>query len=135
MFGLLNILFRPLGGFISDKMYHRFFESVTAKKSWLTALTVGSGVLCILIGAIDSKTPSVMIGLVAALAFFMDAANGANFGLVPHVFPSANGKLLMLISVSLGSRILTEINFRRCSRSGRRSWKSRWYPGGSELSS
>lgn len=93
MFGLLNVFFRPLGGYLSDKLYHRFSESVVAKKAWLTALTIGSGVFCILIGAIDPKSPSVMIGLVAALAFCMDAANGANFGLVPHVFPSANGKL------------------------------------------
>lgn len=96
MFGLLNVFFRPLGGCISDKVYHWFSESVVAKKTWLITLTISSGVFCILIGVIDSKSPPVMLGLIGALAFCMDAANGANFGLVPHVFPSANGELKVL---------------------------------------
>ena len=32
-----------------------------------------------------------MYGLIAGLALFMDASNGANFSIVPHVFPQANG--------------------------------------------
>lgn len=32
-----------------------------------------------------------MFGLIAGLAFFLEASNGANFALVPHVHPFANG--------------------------------------------
>ncbi len=62
----------------------------------------------IAIGVLNSKDRTTMIGLVAGLAashplaqtnrlisdrvqFFMDAGNGANFSLVPHVHPFANG--------------------------------------------
>merc|ERR1712098_960088 len=31
------------------------------------------------------------LDLVPGMAFFLEAGNGANFGLVPHVFPHANG--------------------------------------------
>lgn len=39
----------------------------------------------------DPKTMVTMFRLVAGLAFFMDASNGANFAVVPHVFLHANG--------------------------------------------
>lgn len=32
-----------------------------------------------------------MMGLIAGMAFFLEAGNGANFALVPHVHPHANG--------------------------------------------
>jgi NNP family nitrate/nitrite transporter-like MFS transporter len=32
-----------------------------------------------------------MFGLIAGMAFFLEAGNGANFSLVPHVHPHANG--------------------------------------------
>lgn len=50
------------------------------------------GVFCIIIGVLDSHNQATMVGLVVGLAFFMDAANGANFAVVPHIFPAANGK-------------------------------------------
>ena len=34
-----------------------------------------------------------MIGLVALMALFLEAGNGANFALIPHVHPRANGVL------------------------------------------
>jgi NNP family nitrate/nitrite transporter-like MFS transporter len=34
-----------------------------------------------------------MIGLVVLMAFFHEAGNGANFALLPHVYPHANGVL------------------------------------------
>lgn len=34
-----------------------------------------------------------MFGLIAGMAFFLEAGNGANFALVPHVHPHANGVL------------------------------------------
>ena len=90
MFGLLNVAFRPLGGIISDIIYNAT-NSVWSKKIWMHALGVVTGALLILIGFLDPKTPSTMFGLVAFMAFFMEAGNGANFSLVPHVHPHANG--------------------------------------------
>lgn len=90
MFGLLNVLFRPLGGIISDLIYKRT-ESVWAKKMWLIFLGVAAGAHLIAIGLSNPKTEATMFGLFVGLAVFMEAANGANFSLVPHVFPAANG--------------------------------------------
>jgi len=93
MFGLVNVLFRPAGGIIADIIYRATKGSVLAKKYWLIFVCLMMGCLCILIGLLDSKDHATMVGLVVFMAFFMDAANGANFAVVPHVFPHANGKL------------------------------------------
>lgn len=52
-----------------------------------------AGIFAIIIGVLDPKDLPTMIGLVAGLAIFMEAGNGANFALVPHVHPHANGVL------------------------------------------
>lgn len=90
MFGLLNVAFRPIGGIFSDFIYNRT-HSVWSKKIWLHFLGVVTGALLIVIGMIDPMDQSTMFGLIACMAFFMEAGNGANFSLVPHVHPHANG--------------------------------------------
>ena len=93
MFGLLNIFFRPLGGYISDLLF-RHTSSVWAKKLWLVFLGVVTGAFLLATGLSNPKSEATMFGLIAGLAFFLEAANGANFSLVPHVYPAANGRLL-----------------------------------------
>lgn len=90
MFGLLNVVFRPLGGFVSDILYRRT-KSVWAKKAWLHFLSLIAGAFLIAIGVLDSHDQSTMFGLVAGFAFFLEAANGANFSMVPHIWPQNNG--------------------------------------------
>ena len=90
MFGLLNVVFRPAGGIIGDLLY-KYTSSVWSKKLLITFLGVMMGVFELAIGLADPKSKATMFGLVAGLAFFMDAANGATFAVVPHVFPHANG--------------------------------------------
>lgn len=90
MFGLLNVVFRPLGGVIADIMYKKT-GNVWTKKAWLHFLGIVTGAFQIAIGLLDSHDQSTMFGLIAGMAFFLEAGNGANFALVPHVFPSANG--------------------------------------------
>ena len=91
MFGLLNVVFRPLGGAIADVLYKVTGGSIWAKKIFLHALLILQGVFLIAIGVKDPHAQSMMFGLVAGMAFFLEAANGANFALVPHVHPHANG--------------------------------------------
>ncbi|KAF8470664.1 major facilitator superfamily domain-containing protein [Kalaharituber pfeilii] len=93
MFGLLNVFFRPFGGMISDIIYRYTNHSVSAKKFWLVFLGVSQGAMCLAIGLLNTRSQATMFGLVAGLAFFMDASNGANFAVVPHVFPQQNGIL------------------------------------------
>ncbi|KAF2835895.1 nitrate transporter [Patellaria atrata CBS 101060] len=91
MFGLLNVAFRPLGGVVSDLAYRYTDGSLWAKKLLMHAYNIIAGGFAIAIGLIDPKTPSTMYGLIAGFAFFLEGANGLNFGLVPHVHPYANG--------------------------------------------
>lgn len=90
MFGLLNAVFRPLGGAASDIAY-RSTGSVWAKKVLLHAYCIVTGAFLIAIGLTDSHNQSTMFGLVAGMAFFLEGANGLNYALVPHVHPFANG--------------------------------------------
>ncbi len=89
MFGLLNVFFRPLGGVVSDLIYPR--TGVWGKKWLIHVYGIISGAFLIAIGLIDPKNQSMMFGLIAGMAFFMEGGNGANFSLVPHVHPFANG--------------------------------------------
>ena len=92
MFGLLNFINRPIGGLVSDALY-RPRASLWSRKAWLIFLNLITGVFFVIIGVIDPDTKATLFGLMVGLAFFMEAANGANFALVPHVHPSSNGKL------------------------------------------
>lgn len=89
MFGLLNAVFRPMGGLISDAIYPS--TGVWGKKFLLHGLAIITGAFQIAIGLTNPKTHNNMFGLIAGMAFFLDAGNGANFSLVPHVHPYANG--------------------------------------------
>lgn len=90
MFGLLDVIFRPAGGFIADITYRRT-DSVWAKKLWIVFLGVVMGVFEIAIGLSNPKNEATMFGLIAGLAFFMETSNGANFAVVPQVHPNHNG--------------------------------------------
>ena len=104
MFGLLNVITRPLGGFIADLLYKATGQSLWAKKIWISFVGVMAGVMCIVIGKMDSHDLSEMIGLIALMAIFLEAGNGANFALVPHVHPHANGKHSLSLLLSYISR-------------------------------
>jgi MFS transporter, NNP family, nitrate/nitrite transporter len=95
MFGLLNIIARPIGGFVSDIIY-KYTNSLWAKKFWIHFVGIVTGFFLITIGLKDPHYQPTMIGLIAGMAFFLEAGNGANFALVPHVHPFANGKPSLL---------------------------------------
>ncbi|KAK5663412.1 hypothetical protein OQA88_3841 [Cercophora sp. LCS_1] len=93
MFGFLNFITRPLGGMISDLLYNFCGKNLWLKKAWIITCGVITGVLLIIIGRLNPHDQSTMFGLVALMAIFLEAGNGANFSLVPHVHPFANGIL------------------------------------------
>ncbi|KAF4556318.1 ECT1 transporter [Elsinoe fawcettii] len=91
IFGLLNIVMRPLGGMASDLLYRKT-GSVWSKKALLHTYCVMTGVFCIAIGLARSRSQATLVGLVSGgLAFFLEGANGLTYSLVPHVHPYANG--------------------------------------------
>ena len=66
-------------------------HSLWAKKHWITACGVLGGVALVIVGRVDPQYEPTMFGLAALCAIFLEAGNGANFALVPHVHPFANG--------------------------------------------
>lgn len=90
MFGLLNVVFRPLGGVAADIAFKKT-KTVWSKRVLLHAYGVMTGVFLIIIGKVDSRNHSTMFGLIAGMAFFLEGGNGVNFAYVPHVHPYANG--------------------------------------------
>ena len=93
MFGFLNFVTRPLGGVVGDIVYNLGGRNLWLKKGWITVCGVLTGLLLVVIGRLDPHNHSTMMGLIALMAIFHEAGNGANFALVPHVHPFANGIL------------------------------------------
>lgn len=99
MFGLLNIVFRPAGGLFADLIYS-LTGSVWSKKLLLSFLGIDMGAFLLAIGLSNPTSETTMFGLFAGLAFFVEACNGANFAVVPHVHPFANGKLVHFLELN-----------------------------------
>lgn len=95
MFGLLNVVFRPAGGYLGDLVY-RCTNNLWSKKLLIIFLGVVMGAFLLAVGFTDSTDEATMFGLMAGMAFFLEAANGAIFALVPHVHPYANGEFDLL---------------------------------------
>lgn len=91
MFGFLNFVTRPLGGAISDFVYKKLGRNLWAKKIWINTCGVITGAVLIILGQLDPHDLATMNGLIALMAIFLEGGNGANFSLVPHVHPDANG--------------------------------------------
>ena len=91
MYGLLNAVFRPMGGIIADLIY-RATGSLWGKKILMHSFAVTMGAFMLVIGFLDPKHKSVMMGLTTGLAFFEEAGNGSVFALLPHVHPTSNGE-------------------------------------------
>ncbi len=96
IFGFLNFVTRPLGGVFADVLYNQFGRRLWLKKGWITTCGLFTGVLLVVIGRIDPSEKNgmgigTMVGLISLMAVFHEAGNGANFALVPHVYPFANG--------------------------------------------
>ncbi|KAK4186170.1 putative nitrate transporter [Podospora australis] len=93
IFGFLNFITRPLGGVVGDLLYNYFGRSLWLKKIWIHVCGLLTGALLIVIGMLDPHHLPTMVGLIILMAVFHEAGNGANFALVPHVYPFANGVL------------------------------------------
>ncbi|KAL3480294.1 major facilitator superfamily domain-containing protein [Aspergillus californicus] len=90
MFGFLNVICRPAGGFLADVLYN-YTNTPWSKKLLLSFLAIIMSAFMLAMGLSDPKSEATMFGLTAGLAFFLEACNGAIFALVPHVHPFANG--------------------------------------------
>ncbi|KAL3813808.1 hypothetical protein ACJIZ3_015076 [Penstemon smallii] len=80
-FGLANIVSRPAGGLVSDEMGRRFGMRGRLWSLWV--VQTAAGLLCFLLGRSNSLWGSVLV--VCCFSFFVQAASGLTFGVVPFV--------------------------------------------------
>ncbi|BGO91810.1 hypothetical protein NBRC10512_007607 [Rhodotorula toruloides] len=96
-FGFLNLVTRPFGGYLADRLYARY--GLKAKKYVTIVLGVLEGAMSIAFGAYTltkhnagvAPSISVQMGVVTLMAIFSEVANGTNFSLAPHCNPFSNG--------------------------------------------
>jgi NNP family nitrate/nitrite transporter-like MFS transporter len=82
----VNLISRPSGGLISDKLGNR--------KWTITALLLGVAIGYLLLQKINSGwSIPLTITLIMLAAFFAQACNGANFGMVPLIKKEVTGQI------------------------------------------
>lgn len=128
IYGLLNVVSRPLGGYFGDIAY-RFF-GVKGKKYLTLGCGIIQGFLSLALGLyINSREyPSlaVIIVLFTITAVFDEMGNGANFSLVPHCNPNSNGLMSGLVGAmgNVGGIIFAIIFRFQNQTAGRAFWIS-----------
>ena len=81
MFGLLNIVCRPLGGYLADVVYNKG-GGVWGKKIILHVDSIIMGVLLVVIGKLNSHDKNTMFGLIGCMAVFLESGESIPFPFV-----------------------------------------------------
>jgi len=93
VFGFLNVVARPLGGYFGDVVYRRW--GVPGKKYLMISLGIAQGLMSVGLGVYmdthERVSLGVIIGMIVIVAMASEAAAGVNFSLVPHCNPCSNG--------------------------------------------
>jgi len=124
MFGLMNVICRPLGGLVSDIAY-KYTGSLWSKKALLHFYSIATGAIIVAIGVAHHETVTSLTLLIGiGLSFFLEGANGLNFSLVPHIHPYANGVVSGVTGASgnLGGIIFAIVFRYNTGHTGRAMW-------------
>ncbi|TEB28698.1 nitrate transporter [Coprinellus micaceus] len=128
IFGFLNLVTRPFGGYVGDVVYRRW--GTQGKKWWTIACGLIMGVSTIaggfyIAGHKTGNLPdlAVVMGVFAVAAIFSELGNGANFALVPHCNAYNNGVMSGIVGASgnVGG-ILFALIFRMQPARGKAWW-------------
>lgn len=80
-FGLANFVSRPAGGVVSDVMGRMF--GIRGRLWSLWVVQTVAGLLCVALGRVNSLWGSIL--MMFSFSFFVQAASGLTFGVVPFV--------------------------------------------------
>ena len=85
-FAFVNLVARPMGGLVSDRMGNRRFVML----SYMMGIAIGFGLMSLL----DSTWPLIVaIAITIACSFFVQGAEGATFGIIPSIKRRVTGQI------------------------------------------
>jgi NNP family nitrate/nitrite transporter-like MFS transporter len=85
-FAFINLVARPMGGLVSDRMGNRRFV--------MLSYMFGIGVGLVLMGLLNEAWPlAVAIVITIACSFFVQGAEGATFGIIPSIKRRVTGQI------------------------------------------
>ena len=85
-FAFINLVARPMGGLVSDRMGNRRFVML----AYMMGIAVGFG----LMGLLNSSWPLIIaIAITIACSFFVQGAEGATFGIIPSIKRRVTGQI------------------------------------------
>jgi NNP family nitrate/nitrite transporter-like MFS transporter len=85
-FAFINLVARPMGGLVSDRMGNRRFV--------MLAYMLGIAIGFVLMGLLNSSWPLIIaIAITIACSFFVQGAEGATFGIIPSIKRRVTGQI------------------------------------------
>ena len=85
-FAFINLVARPMGGLVSDRMGNRRFVML----AYMLGIAIGFG----LMGLLNSEWPLfIAIAITVASSFFVQGAEGATFGIIPSIKRRVTGQI------------------------------------------
>lgn len=85
-FAFINLVARPMGGLVSDRMGNRRFV--------MLAYMIGIAIGFALMGLLNSSWPLIIaIAITIACSFFVQGAEGATFGIIPSIKRRVTGQI------------------------------------------
>lgn len=85
-FAFVNLVARPMGGLVSDRMGNRRFVML----AYMLGIAIGFA----LMGLLDSSWPLIIaIAITIGCSFFVQGAEGATFGIIPSIKRRVTGQI------------------------------------------
>ena len=85
-FAFINLIARPMGGLVSDRMGNRRFVML----SYMLGIAIGFA----LMGLLNSSWPLIIaIAITIGTSFFVQGAEGATFGIIPSIKRRVTGQI------------------------------------------
>ncbi len=85
-FAFINLIARPMGGLVSDRMGNRRFVML----AYMLGIAIGFA----LMGLLNSEWPLIIaIAITIACSFFVQGAEGATFGIIPSIKRRVTGQI------------------------------------------
>mmetsp|Transcript_14667 Transcript_14667/g.46158 ORF Transcript_14667/g.46158 Transcript_14667/m.46158 type:complete len:342 (-) Transcript_14667:476-1501(-) len=112
LYGLMNLFARSVGGIMSDWADLKY--GMRGRLWCLWILQTGEGVACVLLGLATGAGVAVCVTIMVIFSLFVQAAEGASYGVVPFVSKEALGVVSGMIGAggNLGAVINTSLWFR-----------------------